>query len=238
MSPSPTSGAAAMPRHVAPLAVALVASWAAAADGDGSVPLFPTDGVPAGWRVTAWDDLAKPAPAGMQWTVQGGVLTSPKQRGTWLVSEKEYADFVLEFEIKLGERGNSGVALRAPMKGDPAFDGMELQVADFRYNTEAKDSELTGGIYRAIAPSKQFYKPTEWNTFRVELRGERLRVTLNGEVIQDVDLTKFDKPVKRHDGTDAPPVKDRPRRGHLGFRHLSRDPAPVQVRNARIRELK
>ena len=46
------------------------------------------------------------------------------------------------------------MALRAPLKGDPAFDGMELQVADFRYNTRAKDSELTGGIYRAIAPIK------------------------------------------------------------------------------------
>jgi hypothetical protein len=37
---------------------------------------------------------------------------------------------------------------------------MELQVADYRYNTQAKPSELTGGIYRAIAPSKQVYKLT------------------------------------------------------------------------------
>ena len=84
-----------------------------------------------------------------------GSWSSGPRRGTWLVSDAEYGDFTLEFEIKLGELGNSGVALRAPMFGDPAFDGMEMQVADYRYNTSAKDSELTGGIYRAIAPSKQ-----------------------------------------------------------------------------------
>jgi hypothetical protein len=223
-------------RRILPFAYFLV--LAAAADAGEFVPLFPQDGPPAGWRVTAWDDLAKPAPDGVRWTVVNGVLTSPKQRGTWLVSEAEYADVVLEFEIKLGERGNSGLALRAPMKGDPAFDGMELQVADLRYNTQATDSELTAGIYRAIAPSKQVYKPAEWNRFRVDLRGERLKVTLNGEVVQDVDLSKFNQPVKRHDGSDAPPVKDRPRKGHVGFQHLSRNDVPVQVRGARIQVLK
>src|SRR3954463_13422363 len=168
------------------------------AGDDGFVKLFPADGVPKGWVVTEWSDLAKPAPKDVQWIVKDGVLTGGKQRGTWLISEKEYTDFILTFEIKLTERGNSGVALRTPMKGDPAFDGMELQVADLRYNTEAKDSELTAGIYRAIDPSKQVYKPTEWNLFLVELRGEKLKVTLNGEVVQDVDLSKFDRPVQRH----------------------------------------
>ena len=67
------------------------------------------------------------------------------------MSEKEYSDFILEYEFKLGQRGNSGLALRAPMKGDPAFDGMELQMADYRYNTSAKESELTGGLYRALS---------------------------------------------------------------------------------------
>jgi hypothetical protein len=53
-----------------------------------------------------------------------------------------------------------------------------------------------------------------------------------------VDLTKYDEPVKRHDGSPAPPIKDRPRKGHLGFQHLSRDNAPVLIRNARLQELK
>ena len=224
-------------RPTATIVLLAFAITAPAADPDGFTPLFPNSGVPKGWVVREWNDLAKPI-TGADWTVQDGILRSGTRRGTWLVSEKEYSDFVLEFEIKLTERGNSGVALRAPMKGDPAFDGMELQVADFRYNTSAKDSELTAGIYRAIAPTKQVYKPTEWNAFRIELKGERLKATVNGELVQDVDLTKFDQPVKRHDNTNAPPVKDRPRKGHIGFQHLSQGNEVVLIRNARIKELK
>ncbi|HKB04227.1 MAG TPA: DUF1080 domain-containing protein [Gemmataceae bacterium] len=209
------------------------------ADDDGFVPLFPKDGVPTGWVVTEWSDVAKPAPKGVRWEVKDGVLAPGKERGTWLLSEKEYSDFILVFEIKLTEHGNSGVALRAPMKGDPAFDGMEMQVVDPRYyKTPAKDSELTGGLYRAIAPTKQVYKPTEWNKFRIELKGDHLKATLNGEVIHDIDLTKYDQKVRRHDATLAPPIKDRPRKGHIGFQHLSWNNEPVLIRGARIKELK
>jgi hypothetical protein len=121
------------------------------------------------------------------------------------------------------------------MRGDPAFDGMELQMADFRYNPQAKDSELTGGIYRAIAPKKQVYKPTEWNEYEITLKGSRLKVVLNGETIQDLDLDEQKQVVKRHDNTLAPAVKDRPRQGHIGFQDLSRGADHVQIRKARIR---
>src|SRR6476646_953371 len=94
----------AFPPRLLALLVALTAPAAVPAADIGFVPLFPETGV--------------------QWTVKDGILTSQssQQRGTWLVSEKEYGDFVLEFDVRLGERGNSGVALRAPMRGDPAFD--------------------------------------------------------------------------------------------------------------------
>lgn len=217
------------------LALGLVGAGAGA--DEGWTPLFPADGVPAGWSVRAWDDVSKPAEPGSEWEVEGGVLRPSTRRGTWLIGPGTHGDFVLVFEIKLTELGNSGVALRAPDAGDPAFDGLELQVADLRYNPEAKDSELTGGLYRAVAPSSQVYRPTEWNRFRIELRGPRLEVTLNDTVIQDVDLEQFDQPIARHDGSLAPAIRDRPRRGRIGFQHLTRDGAPVLIRGARIRSL-
>jgi hypothetical protein len=204
---------------------------------DGFVNLFTEDGQPKGWLVRAWDDLAKPA-EGVEWVLKDGVLHSGKHRGTWLVSEKEYTDFILECDIQLTERGNSGIALRAPLRGDPAFDGMELQVADLRYNPSAKADELTGAIYRAAAPTRQVYRPLEWNRFHIELRGSHLEATLNGTRIQDLDLDKCATEPKRHDGSAAPPLKDRPRKGRIGFQHLSRDDAPVLIRNVRIKELK
>lgn len=200
-------------------------------------PLFPADGVPSGWVVRAWDEVSKPAANGAVWKVEQGVLHGGEPRGSWLLSEKEYTDFILEFDFKLGPQGNSGLALRAPLSGDPAFDGMELQMADLRYNPQAKDSELTGGLYRAVAPTQQVYKPTEWNHYEITLQGPHLKVVLNGVTVQDLDLSRQNQEVKRHDGRLAPPLKDRPRQGHIGFQELSRGGAHVLIRNARIKEL-
>ena len=202
-------------------------------------PLFPDKGVPKGWSVRAWDDVSKPGPENAKWVVDDdGVLHGSEPRGTWLVSDKEYGDFVLEYDFKLGERGNSGLGLRFPPKGDPAFDGLEIQMNDERYNNgqDAPD-QLTGSFYKAIAPKKQVYKPTEWNHYVITARGPRIKVELNGEVIQDVNLDDHATPVKRHDDTDAPPLKDRPRRGRIGFQELSRGGAHVLIRNAKITEI-
>jgi len=201
------------------------------------VPLFPPDGTLKGWTVRAWNDVRNPAEGNPVWKIEGGVLHGGEPRGSWLMSEKEYGDFDLEFEFKLGETGNSGCALRVPMAGDPAFDGVELQMADLRYNPKAKDSELTGGLYRAVAPARQVYKPTEWNQYQISCRGSKIRVVLNGELIQDVNMDEQKEGVKRHDNSDAPPIKDRPRKGHIGFQELSRGGDHVQIRNARIRVL-
>ena len=208
-----------------------------AADNSGFVPLFPEDGIPKGWLVRRWDDVSKPAEKGATWRVENGVLHGSEPRGTWLVSEKEYGDFILEFEWKLGERGNSGTALRAPLFGDPAFDGMELQMVDTRYYGETKvtPAELTGSLYKAVAPRKQIYKPLEWNKYQITCRGASVKVALNGEAILDVNLEEQTSPTKRHDGTDAPSLKDRPRKGHIGFQELSRGGGHVQVRNARLK---
>jgi hypothetical protein len=225
--------------HLFAVAATLALLWPVAAGqtDDGFTLLFPEDGVPKGWLAREWNDLAKPAAKGVQWIVKDGILQTGKQRGTWIVSEKEYGDFILEFEFKLTEVGNSGVALRSPLKGDPAFEGLELQLVDLRYKKDAKDDELTGAIYRAIAPKKQVYRPTEWNKCTIELKGAHLKATLNGELILDADLDKLDRPTKRHDGKPAPAVKDRPRRGHVGFQHLSRDSSPVLIKGARLKEL-
>jgi dienelactone hydrolase len=199
--------------------------------------LFAGSGFPSDWSVRMWNDVSKPAATDAVWQVKDGTLTGSAQRGTWLVSDAEFGDFEIEFEFKLGERGNSGFGFRFPPAGDPAFDGFELQMADLRYNTSAKPSELTGGLYRALAPRVQVYKPTEWNKYHIHCVGRRIQVVLNDERILDVNLDEQNETVKRHDGTDAPALCDRPRRGHIGFQELSRDGAQVQIRNVRLKAL-
>src|SRR5687767_8677939 len=119
--------------------------------GPAFTPLFHGEDPLSGWIVRRWDDVSEPAES--RWEFNDGVLHGGEPRGSWLLSEREYGDFVLEFEFKLGSLGNSGLALRAPLDGDPAFDGIELQMAELKYNPEAKLSELTGGLYRAVEPS-------------------------------------------------------------------------------------
>lgn len=223
------------------LALTLAPAFLRAADSPSFVPLFPKDGVPEGWSVRQWNDVSLPAEAGVHWGVTNGVLQGSEPRGTWLVSEREFGDFILEFEWKLGPRGNSGCGLRFPAKGDPAFDGLELQMVDPRYfpaDMKVLREELTGGLYRAVAPRQQLFKPEQWNAYRITCRGRQVTVVLNGETIQDVNLDEQTKLPKRHDNTDAPPLKDRPRRGHIGFQELSRGGGHVEIRNARIQELK
>jgi hypothetical protein len=65
-----------------------------------------------------------------------------------------------------------------------------------------------------------------------------VNVKLNGVQVQDYDLNEHTTIVKRHaEGQTAVPLKDRPRRGHIGFQELSRGGGHVEIRNARIKEL-
>jgi hypothetical protein len=207
---------------------------------EGFKPLFPRDGIPDGWSVRDWADVKNPPPEGAVWKVIDGVLHGSEPRGTWLISEKLYGDFILKFDFKLGDRGNSGCGLRIPEAGDPAFDGLEIQMVDPRYfpdDTKPLPSELTGALYRAIEPTRQVFKPNAWNTYEITLKGTQATVILNGEKVVDTDLHKIVTTLKRHNGKDVVPMKERPLKGHIGFQELSRGGDHVQIRNARIKEL-
>jgi len=205
-----------------------------AEDQAGFVPLFPKEGVPEGWRVGYYSDVSKPPPKGATWTVRDGVLHGSEPRATWLFSEKTYGDFILECEFRLNGNGNSGIGLRFPDAGDPAFMGLELQIVDPEYYAGFKTTpdQFTGSLYGAVAPKKQVYKPGEWNRYRITLRGSKVHVVLNGELIQDLDLAGHTEPL-----TKGEPLAKRPRRGHIGFQELSRTGKHVQFRNVRIKVL-
>lgn len=90
---------------------------------------------------------------------------------------------------------------------------------------------------KAVAPRAQLYKPGEWNRYQVTCRGALIKVVLNGETIIAVNLDEQTSSPKRHNGTDAPPLKERPRKGQIGFQELSRGSGHVEIRNARIKVL-
>ena len=147
----------------------------------------------------------------------GAIRTYPKRAGGDLRTVEEYDDFVFRFAFKIPPGANNGIAVRAPLTGDAAYAGMEIQVLDNAAPGYAglKDWQRHGSIY-GIAPSLRGYQvPTgDWNHEEIRVEGRRVRVTLNGVVITDVDL---DEAVANGtlSGAEHPGLARRA--GHLGF---------------------
>lgn len=170
-----------------------------------------------------------------QYVVEEGVIVLPKGRGGKLLTQDQYDDFILRFEFKLTPNANNGLAIRAPVHGDAAYNGMELQILDGSSGKypDLKPYQTHGSIY-GVAPAKRgFLKPVgAWNQQEVTCRGRNLRVTLNGHVILDVNLDEVAPEGKTIDGQNHPGLQNT--KGHLGFLGHG---DPVAIRNIRIQEL-
>lgn len=107
----------------------------------------------------------------------------------WLHTAKEHENFRLSFDYKLEQWAEAAVIVRAPRLGRPARAGVALTLAhDFH-----KDNTpyVTGGIQGALPPNK--LQPVEfgkWHSVTLELNGERLKAAIDGDVVQNVDMSE------------------------------------------------
>jgi len=169
---------------------------------------------------------------GPGYLVKDGMIVCPKDGGGNLYTEKEYANFIFRFEYRLEPGGNNGVGIRAPLEGDAAYAGMEIQILDNehpRYK-DLRPAQFHGSIYDVIPAKRGFVKgPGEWNSEEIRAEGRRITVTVNGTVILDADLDSVKDPevLKKHPGL-------RRTSGHIGF--LGHNEY-VEFRNIRIKEL-
>jgi len=145
---------------------------------DGFAALFPGDSL-EGWKVSDWSNLATPQRvSGTSWRMADGVLYGLNKR-TWIMSPKEYGDFVLKLETKITRGSNGGIGLRFPPAGDPAYKAMEIQVVDSEvyYRGSSRPNQRTGSIYDEIAPSKEVVRPVgQWNSWEITARGSRVTI--------------------------------------------------------------
>ena len=165
----------------------------------------------------------------------GMIVIEPKNGGGGnLLTEKEYGDFVLRFEFRLTPGANNGLGIHAPLSGDAAYVGKELQILD---NTADKYANLEayqfhGSVYGVIPAKKGYLKPLgEWNQQEVVVNHPHVRVILNGTVILDGDYLEASKNGTL-DGKEHPGLQRD--RGHLGFLGHGDE---VHFRNIRIKEL-
>jgi hypothetical protein len=152
-----------------------------------------------------------------RWGAENGVIFVSGSGGGWLMTEAEFANFELRAAYrweKLG--GNSGVALRAPDKGDPAYVGMEIQLIDDEgfekvHKYKLQPWQKTGSVYDVEATKLQNNKPIgEWNTIRIVCNGRHVTVELNGKEINKADLDAKPEKFKKHPGLQR-------KAGHVGF---------------------
>lgn len=214
------------------LAAAILAPLRSAlAEDDGFTPLFD------GKTLTGWKN---PYDFGKAEVVEGEIrLTAEKK--FFLVTEKNYGDFVFEGEILLPEgQANSGFMFRAHVEKNKVF-GYQAEV-----DGDAK-RKWSGGLYDEgrrkwfISPNKDAtgddkaaaaasiaefrkragdcFKRNDWNKYRITCQGKKIKIEVNGVVTSEVE-----------DDKDAS--------GPIGIQHHGEKGQTYRFRNLRIKELK
>jgi hypothetical protein len=165
----------------------------------------------------------------------GKIVIDPKGSGGGnLLTEKEYGDFILKFEFQLTPGANNGLGIHAPLEGDAAYVGKEIQILDNEAD-KYKDLEVYqyhGSVYGVMPAKRGFLKPVgEWNVEEVIVKHPKITVILNGETILEGDYLEASKngtlDKKEHPGLQRS-------YGHIGF--LGHGDV-VRFRNIRIKEL-
>jgi hypothetical protein len=186
-----------------------------------------------------WADLLEGKDLKLHWTTAGnwilgdeGVVALVPRLGekgwqrydSYLWAKKQYRDFEAEFEYKVAANGNSGFYFHVGNVKEPVKTGIEVQIFDS--HGKPKDAKLSdhdsGGIIPGFPPTKRTSKPAgEWDKMHVIVKGKKVLVTLNGVVVNEVQL-------------DHAKIKDRPPVGHIGFQDHG---LPLWLRHIRVREL-
>jgi hypothetical protein len=161
----------------------------------------------------------------------GNMVCKP---GGNVFTEKEYADFVFRFEFKLTPGANNGVGVRAPLEGNAAYDGMEIQILDDRHPKykDLHEYQAHGSIYGVVPAKRDQLKPVgEWNAEEITAKGRQITVVLNGVTIVDADIDKASEN-GTIDGNKHPGLKNT--KGHIGF--LGHGDV-LEFRNLRVKDL-
>lgn len=210
-----------------------IGSWLAWAGGNQAQPIFD------GKSLHGWVTRGGKA----NYVVEDGCIVGKTVLDTgnsFLCTEKEYGDFVLELDFKVDPKLNSGVQIRSEcfpkatsvIVGEKKIEIPAGRVHGYQVEIDPSKRAWTGGLYdegrRAWLqnleknPAAQAaFKQGEWNHFKIEARGPSLKTWLNG-----VPATDFQ---------DSMTLK-----GFIGLQVHSSKEANLEVRwkNLQLEELK
>lgn len=168
--------------------------------------------------VTGWTIVDGPESA---YTMSGDEVAvhSHASFPCWLRSGRKYENFELRGEFLIKGWTDSGLYLHAPEFGRPSQAGFQIKV--FHQKEEKPTAYSVGAVFPLLAPSR-INVQNGWNPIRVVFQGPRLQVWINGEPVQDLDVTK------------DPELALKRKSGYLGIVAAS---AECKFRNLRVKEL-
>ena len=165
----------------------LIAGVAGAADKPAGTPLFD------GKTLNGWKTLG----GGADYKVVDGTIVGSSRPGvpnSFLVTEKTFGDFILDLDVRqdVGPT-NSGVQFRS--LSTPEFENG--RVHGYQTDIDPSPRQWSGHIYEEAQrgwfstgemnpEAKSLYKFGDWNHYRIEAIGPRLRVWINDKPVADV----------------------------------------------------
>ena len=178
------------------IASALVGLGASADEPDASKPLFD------GKTLDGWVQKGGKA----KYRVEDGEIvgsTVPNTTNSFLCTTKDYDNFILTLEFKVDDELNSGIQIRSHDKAETVeHNGKTIKVPagrvhGYQVEIDPKPRAWTGGIYdegrrgwlndlSKNEEARKAFKHNEWNTFRIECRGDTIKTFLNGVPAADL----------------------------------------------------
>jgi len=163
--------------------------------------------------------------------VDGEIHLTTTKRKFFLTTARQYADFIFEVEVKMPEgKSNSGFMFRCHRKPNKVF-GYQAEVdpSARKWSGGLYDEGRRGWLYpnkkkkETIAAFRknagETFKRDDWNKYRIECVGDRLKISVNG-----VQTTDF------KDSVDA--------QGYLALQHHGEKGKIYRFRNIRVKVLK
>ena len=184
-----------------------------------------------GWMTSAGEESLTP--------VQDGAINPHKCGHYMMVYQEKWRDFILSLDFKMSPKCNSGVFFRTysletrPGK-DVGFNGLEVAIDD----TETAGYTDTGALYDLSSPTKNNMNPIgEWNRLVLTCDDNLIKVELNGEQVNEMDLDQWTQKNRRPDGTSHKfdtAYRNHPREGYIGLQDHG---ANIWFRNIKLKPL-
>lgn len=181
-----------------------------------------------GWVVEGHENSSTHEDGHPVWSVKDGkIICDGKGFGFLRYEREEFDDFTFHVEFKMAPKCNTGLGFRTTVFDGtksratrPSFFSYEIQLVDDA--GKPADEHSSGSLYRYIAPKTNAMKPAgEWNTIEITCWGTNVRVTLNGQEIQNVDQSAVNA------------LKLKPTKGYVCLQNHG---GKVEFRNVRIKK--